>query len=36
MLTASIVLYKNDKKILLESINSFLNSDTKEFFFYIL
>ena len=30
MLTASIVLYNNDRKILLESINSFLNSDTKE------
>ena len=30
MLTASIVLYKNDKKILLESIHSLLNSDIKE------
>lgn len=29
-MTASIVLYKNDRKILLESINSFISSDTKE------
>ena len=36
MVTASIVLYKNDKKILLESINSFLNSETKEVLFLYL
>ncbi len=34
--TASIVLYKNDRNILLESINSFLNSDTKQDFYLYL
>ena len=36
MLTASIVLYKNDKKILLESIHSLLNSDIKDDYYLYL
>lgn len=36
MITASIVLYKNNRKILLESINSFLNSDYLQKHLYLV